>query len=230
MRWVNARTTVSTVGSSIVVAVEGTVDLSSVGSLHSDLVAAVRRHAGETVFVDLDAVRGLDDAGLGVLLASAAAARDTGGDIVIVCSDGPVRRRIEHTRLDRAVEVRAALSDAPAAAPIFHLALPEDWAAAHTVGEYRMSTRGATLDEVGFIHCSTERQLEATAHRFYGDLSELVVLTVDPARVGSPIVAEPPSPESDELFPHIYGPLPVDAVVATRRWFRALDGTWSLDA
>ena len=65
--------------------------------------------------------------------------------------------------------------------PIHHLALPDDWAAAFATGEYRMSTRGVTLEEEGFIHCSTRDQVEATANRFYGDVAQLVVLTIDPA-------------------------------------------------
>lgn len=111
--------------------------------------------------------------------------------------------------------------------PIFHIALPEDWAAAFTFGEYAMSTRSMSLDEVGFIHCSTRPQIEATANRFYADLSELVLLTVDPLMVPAHIVWEPPAPAIDELFPHIYGPLPIAAVNMHQFWTRATD-VWSL--
>lgn len=111
--------------------------------------------------------------------------------------------------------------------PIFHLALPSDWAAAFTSGEYTMSTRGMTLDEVGFIHCSTRAQVEATANRFYADLAELVVLTIDPLLVGAEIRWEPPEPGGDELFPHLYGPLPIGAVNDTRFWIRRPAG-WTL--
>ena len=104
--------------------------------------------------------------------------------------------------------------------PIFHAALPDDWAAALPIGEYRMSTRGRTLDEEGFIHCSTEAQLVAVADRFYGDLDALVLLTVDPERVDAEIRWEPPTPGVDELFPHVYGPLPVAAVTAATWWVR----------
>ena len=107
--------------------------------------------------------------------------------------------------------------------PIFHLALPDDWATAFATGEYRMSTRGVTLEEEGFIHCSTRDQMEDTANRFYGDLDQLVVLTIDPERVPSPIVFEPPAPGLDALFPHIYGPLPVPAVNHARVWRRSTD-------
>ena len=112
--------------------------------------------------------------------------------------------------------------------PIFHLALPEDWADAFATGEYRWSTRGMTLDDVGFIHCSTREQMEATAGRYYGDLLQLVVLTIDPGLVPSPIVFEPPAPGSEVLFPHIYGALPVAAVTHAAWWTREPDAVWSL--
>ena len=106
-------------------------------------------------------------------------------------------------------------------APIFHIALPEDWAAAFTFGEYAVSTRGMSLDEVGFIHCSTAAQTDATANRFYGDVNELVLLTIDPVAVPSEIVWEPPAPDVDELFPHVYGPLPIAAVNLASFWTRS---------
>ena len=112
--------------------------------------------------------------------------------------------------------------------PIHHLALPDDWAAAFTTGEYRMSTRGVTLEQEGFIHCSTRDQVEATANRFYGDIPQLVVLTIDQDAVLSPIRFEPPAPGSTELFPHIYGPLPIAAVRDATFWIRS-DAGWTLD-
>lgn len=111
--------------------------------------------------------------------------------------------------------------------PIFHIALPEDWAAAFTFGEYAMSTRAMSLDEVGFIHCSTRAQIEATANRFYADLHELALLTVDPLLVPANIIWEPPAPGADELFPHIYGPLPIAAVNIHQFWTRSTD-VWTL--
>lgn len=111
--------------------------------------------------------------------------------------------------------------------PIFHLAMPDAWAGAFKAGEYRESTRGMTLEEVGFIHCSTRDQLESTANAFYADVDQVVILTVDPLLVPSKIVFEPPAPDSPLLFPHIYGPLPVGAVNLATPWTRSLTG-WSL--
>ena len=112
--------------------------------------------------------------------------------------------------------------------PIFHMALPDDWAAAFGTGEYRMSTRDVTLEQEGFIHCSTREQIEDTANRFYADLDQLVLLTIDPELVPSAVVWEPPAPDVDVLFPHIYGALPVPAVVHARAWLRATDRPWLL--
>lgn len=109
---------------------------------------------------------------------------------------------------------------------LLHLALPEDWATARDVGEYRVSTRGRTLDEEGFIHCSTPGQLEGVANRFYGDLGELVILRLDPDLLDAEIRLEPPAAGVDELFPHVYGPIPASAVIATTRWERDDDGRW----
>ena len=111
--------------------------------------------------------------------------------------------------------------------PIFHIALPGDWVDAYASGEYSMSTRGMSLDDVGFIHCSTAEQIEATANRFYGDLTELVLLTIDPLIVPADILWEPPAPGADELFPHLYGPLPIGAVNMHRFWSRA-DTAWEI--
>lgn len=104
--------------------------------------------------------------------------------------------------------------------PIFHLALPEDWDRAQQAGAYTMSTRGLALDDVGFVHCSTRAQLVGVADRFYADVDALYVLTVDPTRVPAEIRFEPPAPGVEELFPHLYGPLPLDAVIDVRRWQR----------
>ncbi len=113
--------------------------------------------------------------------------------------------------------------------PIFHLALPDEWAAAFATGEYTMSTRGVTLDDEGFIHCSTREQMCDTANRFYGDLDQLAVLTIDPRLVPAEIRWEAPAPGIDVLFPHIYGPLPIAAVNLASFWTRRADRAWSFD-
>lgn len=109
---------------------------------------------------------------------------------------------------------------------LLHLALPDDWTAARESGEYRISTRGRTLEEEGFIHCSHPDQLEGVANRFYADLAEVVILHIDAELLDAEIRLEPPADGIDELFPHVYGPIPTTAVIATTWWDRGDDGIW----
>jgi uncharacterized protein (DUF952 family) len=94
---------------------------------------------------------------------------------------------------------------------LFHITERATWAAASRAGEYRTSTRGVTLDEQGFIHCSLRHQLRGVAEYLYGDVDDLVVLVIDSARLAVPVRYEAPEPGSD-AYPHIYGPVPTDAV------------------
>lgn len=99
---------------------------------------------------------------------------------------------------------------------ILHLADRSHWAAARTEGDYRQSTRGTTLEQAGFLHASTAAQLAGVIDHFYADvdLADYLVLVVDIdacAAAGSPVRWDP---VGDAAFPHIYGPLPLGAVVA----------------
>jgi uncharacterized protein (DUF952 family) len=102
-------------------------------------------------------------------------------------------------------------------ATIFHIAFARDWAAAQAAGAYTMSTRGRTLAEEGFIHCGRGDQWPAVRAAFYGDVDPatdpLVLLQIDTNRLDVPVVDEAPEPGSAQTFPHVYGPLPVEAVV-----------------
>lgn len=97
---------------------------------------------------------------------------------------------------------------------VFHLALAADWAAARESGEYRISTRGRTLDEEGFIHTSRLEQTAGVAARYFVGAGPLVRLYIDRSRVAAPVIDDPVPAQSD-FFPHIYGPLNLDAVIAT---------------
>ncbi|MFE4688555.1 DUF952 domain-containing protein [Streptomyces sp. NPDC056749] len=111
---------------------------------------------------------------------------------------------------------------------LLHLTEEALWEAARTAGTYEMSTKGRTLREEGFIHCSLPHQLPAVARALYGsDTGNLVVLVIDTGRVQAPVRYEAMEPGGEE-FPHIYGPLPASAVVEVRPWAqqaaRAADG------
>jgi uncharacterized protein (DUF952 family) len=99
---------------------------------------------------------------------------------------------------------------------IYHIATASDWAQAQAAGEYTISTRGMTLAEQGFIHCSTADQLTPVANMIYQGLPDLLVLVIDTDRARPEIRFERVA-GSDEPFPHIYGPLNTDAVVETQR-------------
>lgn len=122
---------------------------------------------------------------------------------------------------------------------LLHITERSLWEAARAVGTYEMSTRGRTLQEEGFIHCSTRGQLVAVADFLYGAGSgtegdgghgELVVLVIDSGLLSVPLRYEVPAPGAD-AFPHIYGPLPVEAVTKVVPWQDGYaldwsDGTW----
>lgn len=115
---------------------------------------------------------------------------------------------------------------------ILHLASHDAWLASTTTGEIHADS----LSTEGFIHCSTESQIVDVANAFYHGQHGLVLLVLDPEKLTSELKWEPPAhpnPErsakvGDELFPHIYGPLNVDAVSKVIPFEPAPDGTFSL--
>ena len=73
-----------------------------------------------------------------------------------------------------------------------------------------VSTRGRSLADEGFIHAAYERQVEDVLNRYYADVDEVVLLVIDRGTVGAPVLDES---VAGEQFLHIYGALPVAAVV-----------------
>jgi uncharacterized protein (DUF952 family) len=97
---------------------------------------------------------------------------------------------------------------------IYHCSLVADWQAALTTGEYAISSRGRSLAEEGFVHASYAHQVAGVLRRYYADVTEpMCLLTIDPDLLGVPVVAENLT-GGEELFPHIYGAIPVSAVIA----------------
>ena len=105
---------------------------------------------------------------------------------------------------------------------IFHIADAGDWEQARAQGEYRV----ASLDSEGFIHLSTAQQVVPVANRFYTEIAGLVLLVVDSQRLSADLRYEPPVPaeNTDALFPHLYGPLNLDAVVDVVQFSPGADG------
>jgi glutathione S-transferase len=109
---------------------------------------------------------------------------------------------------------------------IFHIATTSDWQAAQDSGDYRVSTRGRTLADEGFIHAARREQVLSVAEAFYADAGPLLLLSIDPARLSSPVRDDEVAPGI--VFPHIYGPIELEAVVAVTPLERGTDGRFAL--
>ncbi|MGO9957905.1 MAG: DUF952 domain-containing protein [Solirubrobacteraceae bacterium] len=102
-------------------------------------------------------------------------------------------------------------------AALFHIARAEDWDQASRDGVYLISTLGKRLEEQGYIHLSFARQVKSVADLIYRGMNNLVLLELDPGRLTAPVVVEPGA-GTEELFPHLYGELSVDAVAEVREY------------
>lgn len=93
------------------------------------------------------------------------------------------------------------------AQPIYHMCRRAEWRAAEADGLYRGSSQDAAD---GFIHFSIAEQLRASAAKHRAGQRDMVLLTVDARALGRALKWEPA--RGGDLFPHLYGPLPVAAV------------------
>lgn len=94
---------------------------------------------------------------------------------------------------------------------ILHITDKNKWAQARQAGIYQ----GNTLAQDGFIHCCMESQLAVVLERWFPGGHDLVILEIDPECLDARLVYENLEGGSEQ-FPHIYGPLNLDAVVGTR--------------
>jgi uncharacterized protein (DUF952 family) len=102
---------------------------------------------------------------------------------------------------------------------IYHLVTPAAWQQAHT--DYRAES----LQTEGFIHCSFADQVARSANRFYAGTDALLVLHIDPHRLGSPLKVE--AAGTGEQYPHVYGPINRAAVLRADALQRGPDGMWA---
>ena len=109
-------------------------------------------------------------------------------------------------------------------ATIWHLIDRESWDEARSKGEHRPES----LVSEGFIHCSRdEEQLLRVAHRLYPGREDMLVLELDMERLEAPVKREPS--RSGEIYPHIYGPLNLEAVEKVWRLEPDTGGGYSLE-
>jgi uncharacterized protein (DUF952 family) len=109
-------------------------------------------------------------------------------------------------------------------AVLLHLISSDEWSSSKTEGELRPES----LSSAGFIHLSTPEQVHLPANRLYRGRDDLLLLHIDPARLDAPIRWESgiaTDPES-MLFPHLYGALPVSAVINVTSYRPGADGSF----
>lgn len=91
---------------------------------------------------------------------------------------------------------------------IYHMCRRTEWEAARATGAYRGSSQDIAD---GFIHFSTAARIRESARKHRAGQPDLVLVTVAPARLGMALKWEPS--RDGALFPHLYGALPIEAVV-----------------
>lgn len=126
--------------------------------------------------------------------------------------------RLPGYRLGQAVRVNSE------PAVLLHLCSTDDWSRAQARGELRPES----LADAGFVHLSTPEQVHLPANRLYRGRTDLVLLNIDPARLASPVRWEPGVATDPEamLFPHLYGPLPIGAVIDVTSYRPGADGVF----
>jgi uncharacterized protein (DUF952 family) len=104
---------------------------------------------------------------------------------------------------------------------LFHIVSEVEWNQARALGLYRPPSLAAD----GFIHLSTDRQLLPTAAKWFKGQRGLLVLSIRADRLRAELRFDP---VGDQAFPHLYGPLQLDAVVDVMKLPVAADGTFEL--
>ena len=99
---------------------------------------------------------------------------------------------------------------------ICHITTRAAWYSAQASGRFI----SPEFNEYGFIHCSTPEQVLLVANAFFAGETGRVLLVIDPTRLTSPVRWEPPHSTGrlpdftrNAVFPHVYGPIDVNAVV-----------------
>lgn len=91
---------------------------------------------------------------------------------------------------------------------IFHVSKKADWDQAKQQGYFEVPS----LQLEGFIHMSQQHQISGVLDRYYKEATDLLLLHVDESRLTSSVKYEL-SPSLNESFPHVFGPINLDAVV-----------------
>jgi uncharacterized protein (DUF952 family) len=113
----------------------------------------------------------------------------------------------------------------PQPSVLVHLCSKEEWGSAQALGEHRP----VSLTANGFVHLSAPEQVHLPANRLYAGRTDLVLLHIDAAQLSSPVRWEPglPADPAGMVFPHLYGPLPVTAVISVTPYWPGADGRFA---
>jgi uncharacterized protein (DUF952 family) len=108
---------------------------------------------------------------------------------------------------------------------LLHICSRADWERAQQRGEHRPES----LSNAGFVHLSAPNQVHLPANRLYAGRTDLVLLHVDTSRLEAPLRWEPgdPTDPAAMMFPHLYGPLPAQAVIAVTDYRAGPDGRFA---
>jgi uncharacterized protein (DUF952 family) len=94
---------------------------------------------------------------------------------------------------------------------VFKIVATDEWRAAVAAGAFA----GAAVDRAdGYIHLSAAEQAPETAAKWFAGRDDLILVAVDPAALGAELRWE--ASRGGALFPHLYAPLPMSAVVWSR--------------
>jgi uncharacterized protein (DUF952 family) len=96
---------------------------------------------------------------------------------------------------------------------VVHILPVNEWEAVQARGE--IEYRPDTFEQVGFIHCSRPEQVPDVVNHFFPGREDLLLLVIDPARLKAPLRFDA---VGEEFFPHLYGPLNLDAVVEVKAY------------
>jgi len=102
---------------------------------------------------------------------------------------------------------------------IVHICSTEDWQTAEVAGQYQ----AASLESEGFIHFSRPDQAVDTANRYYAGRRDLLLLWVDPQELTTDLRWES---SHGDLYPHLYGPLNLEAVLQVTPFIPEDDGVF----
>ncbi len=106
---------------------------------------------------------------------------------------------------------------------VFKIVATEEWRAAEAAGVFK----GAAIDRAdGFIHLSTAEQAPETAAKWFAGRDDLTLVALDASALGGDLAWEPS--RGGALFPHLYAPLSMKAVLWSRPLLLLSDGSHML--